>query len=348
MKILFICNTYYQIIIALQLKFTYFKENQVDLWLSDRSVNAKLVCARLAKLNIFRKTEFKEIKHDKLGINEFAAYLKSGFGIIDDEKFDFYDEIIFFNLEMILFKISDFYKKNKFVTTWSKMEEGIFSYDNDFITGKGIEITRILRKKTNLTDIVDSIKNYYCFFPDLKTTHREWNLIKIPTISEKINEQKKILNYIFDYKPTDYKQKYIFFASSSDIDKQSFGETEFVLELAKKIGIENLLVKMHPRDNRKVYEEHGIQVMRNSYVPWEVIQLNWEKAEHTLLTVTSGAFININSLLNQNTRGYFLYSYIKAPTMEFTEKTNKLSLLLDKLHALGLAQNIVALKENEL
>lgn len=340
MKILFICNTYYQIIIALQLKFTYFKENQVDLWLSDRSVNAKLVCSRLAKLNIFRKTEFKEIKHDKLGINEFAAYLKSSFGIIDDEKFDFYDEIIFFNLEMILFKISDFYKKNKFVTTWSKMEEGVLSYETDFDTGKGISVTRFLREKFGLQEIVGDIKNYYCFFPELKLSHKEWNFIKIPPITTNFERLKSILNYIFNNNYVSLNQKYIYFASAPDLSDNKFDESKIILKIAKTVGKDNLIVKKHPRDSRNVYSDKGIKVMENSYIPWEVIQMNINTEQHILLTTLSGAFLNISALSEQNIKGYFLYNAIPQKEQKVIAIQNKIDNIINALHSLDLANNL--------
>ena len=188
MKILLICNTYYQLFVALQLKLTLFKNKYADLWLSDRSVNAESVYKKLSELKIFNSVEFKKIKHIKFGINELKAVLKSSFGILENENFEFYDEIIFFNLEMILFRMADYYSKNNFSTTWSKMEEGIFSYDADFEVGKGILTTQFLRKKFGLQDIASNIENYYCFFPELKTSHKEWNFIQIPPIKENLNQ----------------------------------------------------------------------------------------------------------------------------------------------------------------
>lgn len=348
MSNLFICNTYYQLIVALQLKLTYFKNSNVDLWLSDRSVNSKSVCAKLSELNIFNTVEFKKFKHNKPGKNEVAAVLKSSFGILGSEKFDFYDEVIFFNPEMILFRMADYYSRNHINTVWSKMEEGIFSYENDFDAGKGISTTKFLRKKFGLQDIASNIKNYYCFFPELKVSHKEWNFIKIPPITENLKQLKGILNYIFDYKHENYKQKYIYFASSSDIDNLPFGETEAVLKISKMVGVENLLVKIHPRDTRKVYEEKNIAVLKNSYVPWEVIHMNLNEQKNVLLTIVSGAFVNISALMEQSVECRFIELDAKTAPQHLIQKTEKIKEIINKLHSMGLAKNISMVRLQDL
>lgn len=343
MKKLIICWTYYQLIIAIQLKLTLFKNDKVSILFADHSVNCDKVTARLKKLKIFANVEIIHMKHHRQIFKDIAMVLEYNFGKKNKLNIDLYDEVIYHSNDLLIYAIADVCAAQSQKVIWSRMEEGLFSYDSDFAMGNKVKITRQIRKITKRTDVFDEIKNYYCFFPECKDNPANWNLIKIPPITEEIDRLREILNYIFEYEPQEYKQKYIFFTSCFDIDGRDFGETELVLKVAEKVGIKNLLVKMHPRDNRKIYEEHGIHVMRNSYVPWEVIQLNWEKNPHILLTANSGAFISITSLLKKDITGYFLYSYIDNKNESFLSYENKISLMLNKLHSLNIANNIIAL-----
>ena len=45
-------------------------------------------------------------------------------------------------------------------------------------------------------------------------------------------EFAKVLSYVYNYDKKDLKEKYIFFASSSDIDGNSFGETNIILKIS--------------------------------------------------------------------------------------------------------------------
>lgn len=117
---------------------------------------------------------------------------------------------------------------------------------------------------------------------------------------------ESILSKVFVMQPQPIPQKYIYFCSSSDIDGFSFGETELVLRIANMVGPENLLVKMHPRDRRRVFQDHGISVMDNSYVPWEAMQICGVATGKTLVTAISGSFLTSTTMLADGTRGVFL------------------------------------------
>ena len=80
MKRLFICNTYYQLIIAIQLKLTLFKEDEVSVWISDCSVNSETVADRLNETNIFNYVNKIYTKHSKFAIKDIYLIFKNNFG----------------------------------------------------------------------------------------------------------------------------------------------------------------------------------------------------------------------------------------------------------------------------
>ena len=148
------------------------------------------------------------------------------------------------------------------------------------------------------------------------------------------------MNTIFDYKYEDIKEKVIFFASSSDVDGEPYGETELILKIAKILQEKNVIVKIHPRDNRTIYKEKGINVMKNSLIPWELIQMNLQGEKKILLTVNSGAFVSITALLDDNLKGYFLFDEISEKNDKFNKREREIRETIKLLHYHNLAKNL--------
>lgn len=345
MKRLIICNTYSQLLLAVQLRLTLFKEDGLDLWLSDHPARANEVFERVKKLSLFSDVQFLETREEYCVQKippTLKSVLRSNFGPVKDLKIQKYDEIIFYNLYTRLYDMADYYRKIGHRAQWSMFEEGILSYETDFEATRRVTLTRNIRKLTGRPDVAKLVGRYYCVFPELKVSHREWEFVPVPRLTPEQEELKAVLNGIFDYTPAEIRQKYIFFASADDIDGLPYGETEMVLELAGEMGPENLLVKMHPRDTRRVYEEKGISVLRESFVPWEVLQLNGLPEGAVLATVNSGAFLSISAMDSQNERGVFLYPRVKNGGPAFRQRAEEIGSALERLHSLGLCENIRA------
>ena len=104
-------------------------------------------------------------------------------------------------------------------------------------------------------------------------------------------------------------EKYIFFTGVFDFEGGgAIGEFELVMNVAQLVGKDNLIVKTHPRDKRTVYEESGITVYKNSSIPWEAIQLNYNFPDKIFLTVNSGSVLGVNMMLENKVKTYFLYN----------------------------------------
>lgn len=325
------------------MKLTLFNNDTVDIWLSDHSLGANSVAENIDKLKLFNNVQFINTKQKAYSQNlleDIFDVIKSNFGQIIFKETPLYDEVIFYGLDLLIISIADFYDSINYKTTWSRFEEGIFSYDTDFSYGQRVKISNKIRKITGRPIIDNLIKNYYCFYPELKGVNLKWNLIKIPGIYTTRTTLCKLLKNIYECTEINILQKYIFFASSSDIDGASYGETELVLKIAEKIGYENILIKMHPRDSRKIYEKLGIAVMRQSSIPWEVIYLVSDFSDKIMLTVNSGAFISIGALDNASFKGVFLFNMVKTEEQTFKDRAQNIENMIYKLHNIELCKNI--------
>lgn len=340
-RILIICNTHFQIIVALQLKLTLFMSDEVDIHISDHSLNAASVAARLCQTGLFHEVCYRETKAEIAAgnIRKARGFVDACFGMRRYPVYPDYDEVLFYNLNIPVYHVADAAKNGSRRTIFSGMEEGILSYGR-MAFGKSPEILDKVRTITNRPQIMRSIARYYCFLPELyRTQGGAIEPVRIPSVHATLDELRKTLVSVFDFNPTPIPQKYIFFASSSDVDGNGFGETELVLNLAELLGRENLLVKMHPRDGRSVYRDAGLNVMARSDVPWEVVQFCGVADQSLCMTATSGAFINPAALLGSKVKGVF-WSLDRPENTALNNRMNFIETTLRRLHEAGTCKGI--------
>ena len=317
-----ICNTYYQLITAIQIKLTIKKNECVSVIISDHSNNAYLVYKRLLKEHIFNDVYFARTKK----ICDNQAYLfKSIKGVKEailgiGSVFDFlpknmkYDEILFYNYDIAthcLFARIEKGNKNVIV---SKYEEGILSYNMDEVCFKKIYA---IREKVGHRNLYTSVSRFYCFYPDLYNGRLE--PVAIPRIENVSDLLKTTIKNIFNIEPQrlKYEKKYIYFSSVYDFEGgESVNELQCIKELADIVGVENLLIKVHPRDNVQRFKEIGVCVDRMSNVPWEAIFINHDFSENVFITIISGSVINLNMMYNSPPNTILLYKL-------FEDKHNK-------------------------
>lgn len=351
----YLCNTYMQLIISIQIKRYIYPEEKGTLLLSDHSINADKVIQRIDGLGIFddviaADTKFYEFKQNKF--DDLKDVLALTFGLRNKYSSEFlhsdcmYDRIFFNNYDLILYPLLEQGWNEGKLPAMCRMEEGISSYDN--MLRKELEVPSVrikaihkLRSFLKKPTLDESIHDFFVFFPSLFPS-TEKMVHGIPLLSREDKEFVNILDTIFDYRPEEdlYPEKYIFMGSCRDIDGASTRETEIILNLAELVGPENVLVKMHPRDGRHVYEEKGIHVSRNSCVPWEVIQLSHDFSDHVILTISSSSAITASAMLGDNVKTFLLYPMDAGLDSEYDKFCEEsLGGLLRKLQAQGVCSN---------
>ena len=351
MKILFYCNTYMQLINAVNLKINCYKEDIIDLVFSDHSCGAEGVLRRIEKTGIFEKTTFIKTKkyiyvNSKLSRFKDMLLLKSDKNILNFfvQNMDSYDLIFYYNVDLIIYKICDTCLKNGKRPRLIRMEEGILSYPAFYETkGLAIALLSAWRKMMNQFDVYSATEIYAVYYPELLDEITDHKIMKIPVLARQDKKLIQILNYIFDYEPSEkiFKEKYIYFGTSMDIEGIHVGETELVLQLAEYVGKKNILVKMHPRDGRSIYTDNGLMVTRDSSVPWEVIQLNHDFSNHIFISLSSGSIMNATAMLNDNIEIYFLFPCVKGKNANFDQKVKKgIINNLDKFQVNNICKNI--------
>lgn len=341
MRVLIWCDTYYQLLSAVHMSNTLFQGQSVSLVLSDHSAGAEEVADRLRQTGAFDEVVFaktKDVVYGKGKARKIREIVSAGLGKASNFGSSAYDEVVFYGLNPWLYGIGDESVRCGKTVYWSRYDEGVLSYGTDFSMGSLDRMVEPLRRLFGKYRITEEASRYYCYFPELKQGAR-WDVRRIPPLDGSCVGTIEILKKAFAFEGFPYEQRFIFFASSSDIDGRPFGETESVFHVADIVGSENLLVKMHPRDSRDVYRSRGIAVMENSQIPWEVVQLCAGLEGRSLLTITSGAFLSVSAMTGSEVRAAFLMPSSMETTW-LVERMETIGKTVGALHHLGYAENV--------
>ena len=317
-NILIVVNTYYQLILALQLKNTIFKHANITIMLSDHSNGSEQIFHNVSNYQVFDKTFYSRTKgiRKNRGIFERLRDFKSSmtshnrYSKYLDADESIYDELIFFNYFLDVYGLfAAVSTKNKNVKV-SMFEEGILSYNSFPTQTRGQKTINMLRHIMSKPIITNNFASFYCFYPELyKGT---LNPVPIPRITA-TSETADVLRKIFHPDLSRYTQRYIFFTSVYDFEGGApIGEFEIVCKVAELVGKDNLLIKIHPRDSRTIYLDNGFNVDINCSIPWEVIQLSSDFSDKVFLTVNSGSVLAGSFMSEKPVRTFYMYRLCKA------------------------------------
>ena len=316
MRRLILVNTLYQLIVAMQLNNTFFSDDDVSLLISDYVRNADRIAQEVKKLNTFNSVGYIKTKGiiekrtvlDKLKDSfDFSFRKENRYSFYFDSLDDlFFDEFLCYNFWTDSYGLyAILYNYNRDIT-FSFFEEGILSYHFSPMDTERRKAVRYFRRLLGKKSVTDAFGGFYCFYPELY--HGNLKPTKIEPISSTDFTAEQIRK-VFDIKETvAYHEKYIFFTSIYDIDGQSpIGEFDLLLTLAEKVGKDNLIVKVHPRDTRSIYKDNGLKVDINSGAPWEAILLAGDFSNNIFLTTASSSVLAGALMLPNPSDTFFLY-----------------------------------------
>lgn len=332
-RILIVANTYYQMIMAMQLNNTVFKDDSVVLLLSDHSKNTETICGKLNEEHIFEGVHYiktKGIPDRRNSVDKLTDYFQISFGrknrysyYLDGVQNKYFDEIICYNYGIDIIGVySAIYWHNPNVIV-SLYEEGILTYDvvpQKTIHRAIIHHSRHFFGKKSINDV---LSNFYCLYPELYRGNL--NPVKIPEVADS-GICAETLRHVFELSADrlSYPQKYIFFTSVYDFEGgKPIGEYRLVEQVAQLVGKENLLVKIHPRDVRTIYADNGFAVDRNSEIPWEAIQLSGHFRDNVFLTATSGSVLAGSFMAENPVKTFYLYNLCKLENNSLSQNSAK-------------------------
>lgn len=316
MKKLIIVNTYYQLLIAMQLTRTVLHNIDLDLILVNSSKRFEEISNKIKKdTDFFCEIYFVE---KEFLVNSRTTLLKKIryrllYSRINQRKYidfslDFssYDEIFFLNKSDFLLHILLMVRKEVPHIKVSRFEEGFICYT------ESPSVKEILLNKAKTYNYIDKMtSNYYFYEPSQVSDYliNRYTIKEIPKLSRNDQDFIDTITNVFELKEVSqkYPQKYIFFEQCFLEDGLAVDDFSLIVEIGKIVGKENLLIKMHPRSKTDRFAKHGYHTMfAEGNLPWEVVMLQHDFSNHVFITVNSGSVISPFIIFEEKIKTFYL------------------------------------------
>lgn len=330
MKKLIICNNVYQTLVALWIVYMDKNEATWDAIVSDHMNDSEDIVQRIKECGLFEQVyhvKSLELTKNQVSHNMFTRKIDAIFPLYGLSKYvnikPVYSDIYFANFDnfsQILYnalghKLHDI-KLHVF-------EEGLASYSSFanfysdlkyFYGGNKSGIKRFLHKYLYKTKVLPgNLEEFLAFNPQLIQWNPECDINVLKKIDCSDLKFRGIVNNVFQYDSfvNEYDKKYIFFEESFFADGAGVNDVELIEALADKVGKQNMMVKIHPRNPVNRFEKLGYKTNHNTAIPWEVIVMNTDDiSDKVLITVASSCILNPIIVFGKEVHAFSLYDCI--------------------------------------
>lgn len=295
-RVLFICNTAYQLMTGVQIRQKLYPADKADLLLSNQMVGAEAVAQRARTCGLFSQVAYIENKKQTFA-NRIAETLHDITLIRKLRKqLGEYDVVCLSNISVFTILFLRFYQRKAFKL--NIFEDGFVTYCRSF---EHTDRASLIAKLINPKGILGNVSHIFLFNPDLLEWHRK-NIqpVAIPKFDRTDTETIRALNHLFAFSQDDtYDKPYLFMEESFYADQFPVDDVRLVELMAEKVGRENVMVKLHPRNPENRFESRGIKTNHSFSTPWELILLNTELQDCTLVSISSSSILQPYLLLGQ-------------------------------------------------
>ena len=301
------CDTPFQIMMAVAFRMTILQDETVELIVSDIISNAEILYKNILNSGIFDKTYFLkdyEIDYGKHSGGELGTLHRlihrkkiiSSLLPLRGKVDAFYSSDTLPSIEWIYDKLlSDnpdlnmyFYEEGPIsvLCDQGKHFRQPFEYSTSGLNRLLDSLLNIKHINGHYNGAFTSVGNY------MSPSYFPW--MEIPKIStSNLKAYISILNGFWNYQKSDIlKNKVVFLEESFYTDGRENRDMEILNDLIKVLGKDRILVKMHPRTRINRYEKIGVSVYQNTSVPWELLALNGDLDRTLLVCIGSGAAIH--------------------------------------------------------
>lgn len=340
MNVLFICNTPFQIITAVNIILSEFKHPafSVDLAVTDQFGGHMKIAENLRKTDFINNIFTAEVRK---GCRE---KFKNLFQILFNRKrlykrFDLlpsyrYDQLFIYNLDLTSTVIFERLKKENAALTVHRFEEGYAGYYHSFRQNKTCLFYEGVQRFRELPVLSACLSDYWFYRPELlDKCYADKKINRIPLLTRQNEFLVNIYNGIFGFEParlTKYPEKYIFFEESYHINGHPIHDYKLVECISNIVGKDNLVIRLHPRCSENRFIKLGCRTVRPEGIPWEVVQLNADFTDKVFLTVSSGSVLASKLFFNDEVRTIVLYKCLNDKIKNIGVFDHFLNMLIDK------------------
>ena len=316
-RILVICNTPFQFVVIAHILSLYYKGYEVDIVISNQFRDSWRVVENAKKSKLFRKVyHINNVAHKRGNflsrqLDFMRRTILSCWCAIRIGQTK-YDDILFSNIQIFTKVLISVARRRNKECRIHIAEEGLGTYSK--LYGDSDSPHTLYRKYIDKQGVFAKLSTLYLFNPQFLMWDFPQNKIcKLPLLDACNSTFMNMLNFLFDYKQCKdkYDKKYIFFEESYYAEGEEVPDVEIVNQIAEKIGKENIMVKVHPRNPQNRFKQLGYKTNEDSFIPWELIVLNQDMRDKVFITIASGAAINPYLYMGLPITSYSLLNCLK-------------------------------------
>lgn len=324
---LFVCNSVYQVLVAMWIKYIYHQREVSDLIISDHMNGAKTLTENIKKTGIFDQVYYVESsafarhkilfdRKQRIMMSMCPQHVLKNFVKLNAKYTELYMANVDFFSQLLFDALAHQYSRLKLII----FEDGLFTYSrlyeedykSTYIPVKSL-IKKwlhsiVYRKKT----IYGNVTKLLVFNPENMVWIPEFQVEQLKKIDSQDDTFRKLCNQAFAYdKSTDvYDKKYIFLEESFFAEGVQIDDLEVIEKLAERVGRDKIMVKIHPRNPHNRFLELGYKTNQDTSIPWELIIMNVDMSDKVLITISSSSILNPILILGQGVKAYSIYECV--------------------------------------
>mgnify|MGYP001011243289 CR=1 FL=1 len=308
MKAVF-CGTPYQIIIALQLKNSLLRNEKVVLFVYNHFAGFEDIVERIRENNIFESVFVLDNRAftSKLSKNRIFRYFQKSHMMLNSSKYvrkyfpsQFFEELYFAYPSLLLELFILHSRKLGHDLKCHLFEDGTGAYTRRI--HKPTKMKLVFKQLVGKSKYLDNYDSLMVFEPSLMLD-KNANIVALPKVSNSDKGMKNLLYSIFQFKQ-DFRiqESKIFFEQPFD---HSNDLNDFQYELIHKLALDDLIIKLHPRTKSKLFLNENFYLYQQ--VPWELIALDSDIQNKTLISIFSTAAFSAKIIFGQEPKLVFLH-----------------------------------------
>ncbi len=333
-KIIF-CQTPFQVIVSLMIRKQYSDSTKrFDIVIVDFFSGYDRIAEKLSQKGFFDHVYVAEVRDFILAKGKIHN-LKKLFKVLSPSRLisvsvpnlaDYYDEMFCWNYDAFTASFRTAYSSRAKHIKLNIFDEGFITYlpVSDTIPKRGfmkiIERLNALRGLSELTR--ESVDAYYLLEPSAVFFETKAKVFEIDRKLTRDPEIRDLINYLFDASEEiqKYDRKYIileeaFLANVPDVDDEGIFD-----RIIERFGLENVIIKLHPRTREDRFTKKGIKTIGQSGVPFEALALCGDFSEKKLIGISCGTIPTYRMLFGEDFDGYMLFKYVKPDVPWFKER----------------------------
>lgn len=288
---LFRCVTVFQLLNAVNIKTTLLKNVKADIMLSKATDFSKFTKG-LEAAGIFRNIYISDDTPETYFEWRRATKQEQTFMMLYPEKYVLLPDLGKVYTDFYIAVADDYNKLYYYNMVKMGMrpevhifEDGLSTYLIDHLEECKTDFLNHNIYKENA--FIKHVSEILLYQPELHVANTHICPINmIPKINYRKEKTKTMFNDIFGSNSLP-EEKYIFLEEAFVWDGISSTDMDLVEFIAKAVGKENLIVKMHPRNNINRFSKEGYKIVENSKIPWEMTVMNSDLSDKVFITVSS-------------------------------------------------------------